>query len=123
MNEIMWKGSTQSARKIIEEMERNIGRDAIFMPQILLERNYSRALTVLENRNEPVMQEEAIYSPKRLAEAQIYLNSNQDDLAKKAFEDARIFLEQKVQEAPENPAIHASLGIAYAGLGRREEAL
>ena len=45
------------------------------------------------------------------------------ELAKKYYEDARSILETKIQEQPEDPRFHSSLGIAYAGLGRKEDAI
>jgi len=43
------------------------------------------------------------------------------ELAKKYYDDARSILETKVQERPED--VHSTLGIAYAGLGRKEDAI
>jgi adenylate cyclase len=43
--------------------------------------------------------------------------------AKVTYDSARLALEEMVQESPENPFHHASLGQAYAGLGNREKAL
>jgi len=43
--------------------------------------------------------------------------------ARPAFESARNQLEQAIKEQPEDPRLHSSLGIAYAALGRSEEAI
>lgn len=40
-----------------------------------------------------------------------------------AFDSARANLETKIEEFPDDNRIHASLGLAYAGLGRDEKAL
>lgn len=49
--------------------------------------------------------------------------AGQGDLARRSFEAARVELEQLVQRAPKDAELHGSLGIAYAGLGRRTEAV
>ena len=49
--------------------------------------------------------------------------AGQPDLARRSFAAAAAELEQLVQRAPEDAGLHGSLGIAYAGLGRRTEAV
>ena len=39
------------------------------------------------------------------------------------FDSAARVLEQRSRARPDDPALHAMLGLAYAGLGRREEAI
>jgi len=45
------------------------------------------------------------------------------ELAKKYYDDARSILESKIEERPEDERFHSSMDIAYAGLGRKEDAL
>jgi tetratricopeptide (TPR) repeat protein len=45
------------------------------------------------------------------------------ELAKKYYEEARSILETKIQEQPEDARLHSSLGITYAGLGRKQDAI
>jgi serine/threonine-protein kinase len=49
--------------------------------------------------------------------------AGQHDPARRSFEAARLELEQRVRQEPDDHRLHSSLGIAYAGLGRREEAV
>ena len=44
-------------------------------------------------------------------------------MAKKYYDEARSILEAKIQERHEDARFHSSLGIAYAGLGRKEDAI
>lgn len=47
-----------------------------------------------------------------------------DQQAEQAYyESARNILESKIQERPEDARLHSSLGIAYAGLGRKQDAI
>ena len=49
--------------------------------------------------------------------------AGQHDLAQRSFEAARLELEQKITQTPDDPRFHSSLGIAYAGLGRSADAV
>ena len=48
---------------------------------------------------------------------------DQTEDARTAFEEARGILEKRVQQNTEDHRLHSALGIAYAGLGRTEEAV
>jgi tetratricopeptide (TPR) repeat protein len=61
--------------------------------------------------------------PNALRYARIYGFMNETELAKKYYDEARSILESKIQENPEDARFHSSLGIAYAGLDRKEDAL
>ncbi len=45
------------------------------------------------------------------------------DLERTYYDSARSFVYKKVQDRPDDPRLHSALGIAYAGLGRRLEAI
>ena len=49
--------------------------------------------------------------------------AGQHALARRSFEAARLELEQKVGLNPDDARLHSSLGIAYAGLGHRADAV
>jgi serine/threonine-protein kinase len=44
-------------------------------------------------------------------------------LAEKYYDEARSILENKIQQRPKDGRLHSSLGIAYAGLGQKEDAI
>jgi len=44
-------------------------------------------------------------------------------LEQEQYDSARIFLEAKVKEWPEDARVHSSLGLAYAGMKWKEEAI
>jgi len=60
---------------------------------------------------------------KHLAYAMVYQAMNNQSLMKTHAEEARIALEEALREHPEDSRIHTSLGLAYAYLGRKEEAI
>ncbi|MCH7690683.1 MAG: hypothetical protein IIA17_06515, partial [candidate division Zixibacteria bacterium] len=53
----------------------------------------------------------------------IYLFMGEQVKSRVAFDSARALLERKFGEFPDDHRIHSTLGIAYAGLGRKEKAL
>jgi len=61
--------------------------------------------------------------PKQLFSAFIYQHLDDNELAQRDYKTAAIFLEKKVGEIPDDPRYHNALGLAYAGIGRREEAI
>ena len=58
-----------------------------------------------------------------LTKARIYGLLNQPQMKAAYFDSARIILENKVQSRPGEALFHSQLGIVYAGLGRKKEAI
>ncbi|UCC71300.1 MAG: tetratricopeptide repeat protein [Gemmatimonadota bacterium] len=58
-----------------------------------------------------------------LAKAILHERAGQEQLAVANFESARAVLEARVAARPEDARLHAELGLAFAGLGMREEAV
>ncbi len=63
------------------------------------------------------------FIPNALRYALIYGYMNNKEPARKYYEEARSILESKIEERPADARFHSSLGIAYAGLGRKEDAI
>ncbi len=61
--------------------------------------------------------------PRAMLAAFIYDYLNESELAHSSYKTAMEILEEKVTEIPNDPRYHSALGIAYAGLGRKEEAI
>jgi len=58
-----------------------------------------------------------------LAKALVYRSRHELPLARASFDSARAVLEHMVRQRPDDHLYHALLGLAFAGLGRREEAI
>ncbi len=58
-----------------------------------------------------------------LARAYLSARTGDDDQARVFYDSARVAFEARVQEGPEQFAPHSALGLAYAGLGRTEDAI
>jgi serine/threonine-protein kinase len=61
--------------------------------------------------------------PRCMLSAFIYDYLDEPDLAVNGYKTAMEILEKKVAEIPNDPRYHSSLGVAYAGLGKKEEAI
>jgi serine/threonine protein kinase/tetratricopeptide (TPR) repeat protein len=126
---LCWEGSTKKARVVIEEVLQNdeSAEHHGFIVNLLAmldvyDRNYQEALDRLSLKSKDT-DGQFNFVPTALQCARIYMYTNKKDLAKKYYEESRSILESKIQERPEDARFHSSLGIAYAGLGRKEDAL
>jgi serine/threonine-protein kinase len=61
--------------------------------------------------------------PRALLQAQLYGQAGQPQLEKGSYESAVRILAAKAQQQPEDATYHSLLGIAYAGLGRKQDAV
>jgi non-specific serine/threonine protein kinase len=125
---LLWEGRTEKARAVLEEALENIKpADTAEIVELLVtidmyDGNYQGALDRLSLKSED-FDKFGRFTPNALLRAQIYGYMNKDELAKKYYEEARRILESKIAEQPEDVRFHSSLGIAYAGLGRKEDAI
>jgi tetratricopeptide (TPR) repeat protein len=122
------EGSTEKARAILAEAPQNNKSEEngyIVNSLIMLDvfdRNYQEALDQLSLISEDI-DDQFNFIPISLRYAEIYGYMDENELAKKYYGDARSILEAKIQERYEDARFHSALGIAYAGLGRKEDAI
>lgn len=90
--------------------------------RFLLARDYEAALEVLRTRD---VEYEGWWPhfPKPLREGITHRFAGEPELARAAFDSARVVLEERAQEQPDDPTVHRALGLAYAGLGMTELAI
>ncbi len=89
----------------------------------VLNRNYPAALAALSQLEDEIIVEYFDYGPKSLFSGLTHLYAGQAELARAAFDSARVLLEAAVSERPDDQRRHQSLGLAYAGLGMKEAAV
>ncbi|UCE38789.1 MAG: tetratricopeptide repeat protein, partial [Thermoplasmata archaeon] len=128
------EGNTEKARAVLAEALDNIKsvkNPSIVKLQIIIdifERNYQEALDRLSLEAQDIDNQEYIddreyFIPNALLYARIYGYMKNKELAKKYYDDARSILESKINERPEHGRFYSTLGMAYAGLGRKEDAV
>jgi len=119
------KGDTKKARDILEEAMRRIGtsdteRFVYWLIEIdIYEGYYQKALDRLNVESEEI---ETMDYNKALRCARIYRYLNEQDKARNYFESAQKNIEKQINE-DSGYWLYSHLGIAYAGLGLKEEAV
>jgi serine/threonine protein kinase len=125
---LYWEGKTEKARAVLTEALQNTkSAEDLFIVNFLVtldvfDGNYQEALDRLSLKSEDI-DIMHYFIPSALLYAQIYGYMNNKELSNKYYDDARSILESKIEETPEDERLHSSLGIAYAGLGRKEDAI
>jgi serine/threonine-protein kinase len=67
--------------------------------------------------------EQFAYLPLHLMRAELSSLENNAAQARRYYDSARVHLEAKLRTNPGDERYHSALGLAYAGLGRRQEAI
>ena len=128
--QLLWHGDADRAQAILDETSRVAGftDDSGYLAEVqlrvaLARRDYQEELGRLQAETRGAIDNDIQYSPIPLWRGQLHALAGQGDLARRSFEAARAELEQKVRHDPGDHRLHSSLGIAYAGLGRPEDAV
>lgn len=85
--------------------------------------DYQAALDILSESSFEIVSLEGFFLPKVLLEGMAYEAMGKKDLARTSFDSARLLLELELKKQPDDPRIHSALGLVYAALGRKEDAL
>jgi TolB-like protein/tetratricopeptide (TPR) repeat protein len=125
--QVTWHGDVAKAQAILEEASHVAGMKESFLDTrqwlALLRRDYPEVLRQIEKQEPQVRDDPATHSALLLSRGQVQMLMGQGDLARRSYEAARLEFEQLVRRAPDEPGLHRRLGIAYAGLGRRADAV
>jgi tetratricopeptide (TPR) repeat protein len=89
----------------------------------LFDNRFEEAIHTLDQEISDSIQTQFFYKPKSLYYAEVYRITNTPALVQQYSDSARIHLEAKIAVAPKDSRYHSSLGIAYAGLGMKKEAI
>lgn len=115
-----------TAHGIIESaLQRKIGVSAPFLRYLLtwcdvIEGKYPEALKHLSGISK--MDDQFYYLPVSIIRAQVY-GLMKNAAAKENYQAARQLLEQGIKQYPQDSRRYSSLGLAYAGLGMKAEAI
>jgi DNA-binding SARP family transcriptional activator/TolB-like protein/Flp pilus assembly protein TadD len=88
-----------------------------------LEGKYEQALTRLRSSTAPALEYQWRFVPKAQLSAAIYTRLGRMDLARAYYDSARIIASHRLLTQPDVANFHSALAIAYAGLGRKREAI
>jgi TolB-like protein len=127
---LRWEGDMRKAREILGNAARNnknsLSDSLIIETNVLIdiyEGKYEEALKDISLFKYDVIQTEFYFRPKYLYTATIYGLMNKHDLELACYDSARIFLEKKRIDFPDDQRLYSSLGIVYAGLGLDDKAI
>ncbi len=124
---LLAEGNTEKAWAVFERAPQNALDDEwIVLRSVVLhmfDGDYQEALNRLSSYEPEAFETQFYFIPKALKYAQIYGLMGNQQHKETYYESARITLEAKIQQSPEDERFHSSLGIAYAGLGRKEDAI
>ncbi len=86
--------------------------------------NYQEALQLVEDTINGWVTHNPVYAiPHSLFRAYLYQHMGKDKLAEQSFQRTVQIMEKKVKKVPNDSRFHSTLGIAYAAIGKKQEAL
>jgi len=125
---IDWKGdlsvSEQELARVPEGFDPEGMITEVRVGMFFYQRKFSEALALLQKlKGDMLHGENGSPTPKALLEGICYFFTNDKAKAREAMERARVFVEQQVRENPNDAGHHAQLGVIFAALGRKEDAI
>ena len=124
---LRWLGTTDTLREALRSLppewdpEGTASWARFFVA--LIERRPADALAVVTPMRHGAAQDDLFFRPRALMQAQAYEALGDRQRARAHFEAAHIALAESVAVHPRSPRMHAALGLACAGLGKRTEAI
>lgn len=87
------------------------------------QRRHADALAMLDSSRTELSRDGLVYQPISLMRARIQEALGEENLAQASYTTARGVLQDSLEAYPSDASIRVSLGLAYAGLGRRTDAV
>jgi TolB-like protein/Flp pilus assembly protein TadD/predicted Ser/Thr protein kinase len=132
LNYLLWRGDIRAATEVIKEGKRYSRAESsedlllVYMEYMtsLIQGDYETAESAIgrmASRNG--LNNQFVFYPKTLLLAYSAALRGATAQARTLYQEALQIAEKRLKESPEDERVYSSLGIAYAGLGRREEAI
>jgi tetratricopeptide (TPR) repeat protein len=120
---ILANGNAKEARASLETLPKNKHTDDLRIYVSTLGRNYQEVVDFIEYLPYDSFDAQNYYFNKYLTLASVYFTKNEIPLMITNAETARMELEKRVQERPDDPRFRAAFGLACAYSGRKQEAI
>ncbi|MCK5367844.1 MAG: tetratricopeptide repeat protein, partial [Cyclobacteriaceae bacterium] len=120
------KGQIKKAKEIIQNNPRVIDHPNTKFTQAyieILDRKYEKAIQIINSLSEEAVSYQLNYRTKHLELGLIYHMMGNNELSVRHFESEKVFLLGKLDTLQNDSRLYRSLGIAYAGLGMKKEAI
>jgi TolB-like protein/AraC-like DNA-binding protein/Tfp pilus assembly protein PilF len=124
-----WKGNTVQARETINKAlkYREAANNCLIFETLALmevyDGHYQKAISFLQSKDIEIMENQFYYHHKSFHIANIYRIMGEKDSASHYYDAARIVLETRLLDYPDDPRLYSALGKIYAGLGLKEKAI
>jgi TolB-like protein/class 3 adenylate cyclase/tetratricopeptide (TPR) repeat protein len=118
-------GEVERARAMLVE-NHNIDDTRVYLNRSLVELfdySYAEAIRILESSPTEIFEDQEVFISKSMQIGLIYFMMSNKELVTTHFQQARQLLENRLSESPDDSRLYGSLGIVYAGLGMKEEAI
>jgi TolB-like protein/tRNA A-37 threonylcarbamoyl transferase component Bud32 len=125
LNILKWTGDLKASRALLESVPQ---RDHLifrmfFFRQHMCERDYRGALERLDDISADVVGLSTSISPIGLLRGHAYERLGDSAAARVSYESALAVMQDEVRERPNDGSAHGALGMVYAALGRRDDAV
>jgi len=121
----LWTGSTAGAKTTLDRMPDvplGYAVEARYL-ECLYEGRFEDAVRLLEGSELEVFATTERYYPRALLEAESLALQGDASRARAAYDSARVVLEAEIRKLAGDARLHSALGVAYAGLGRKDDAV
>ncbi len=127
---LQWKGDIEGARRILDDARR-FGKTGIDSERLhfisyyisLMEKDFEAAGQALGRMKTSGFGDQFQYYPRPLLHAHLERQRGNPTMAHAYYDSARVLLEKDRNDRPNDERVHSALGIAYAGLGRTDDAV
>ncbi len=117
------RGDIDEARALLGKLPQHRLTDYRWYTLEMLAGDYQQVQRRLGSSSYDSFVASSIYIPVDLAYASAYFAMKEVSLMKNHAESVRLVLGKAMEERPADPRFHAAIGLAYAYLGRKEEAI
>jgi serine/threonine-protein kinase len=123
---VHWRGETDTLGAVVARLPEGLSRpeiDLIRAEYPLWSRDPDALLAYLDATPTQTFATQLVYFPRALYQGWAHRLRGDEAAAAEAFEAARVVLEGLIEESPDDERLINSLGYAYAGLGRGQDAV
>jgi len=119
------RGDVASARQDFDRMPQTPGVFLTYyqVGQDAMERNWDQALVHLDESPADLIEAPDVWTPLDLLRGELYLQLGDEEKSRRAYESALEIVERQLAVNPQDARLHSSLGLIYAGMGMKQEAI
>ena len=121
--QVLSEGNVEKAKAFLENVPQHPFADYMWFILGMMERNYQETLDRLDSLSYSLFEEQNVYFHRDLAYAAVYHAMGDSSKMETHAGWVRGALERAIAERPLDPRYHAALGLTYAYLGQKDQAI